>query len=358
MKKKQNKPFSWFTFIHKTYPLILIGAFLTILLIPLAGLELNPTTFSSNFFGRLRLVRLVTDVRVAIGDRVFANAIIGKDGWLFQTSEDVMRDFQNDMPLTEKQLATLQQNLDRIALYFKQQGKSLVVVVAPNKGSIYPDYLPNEIQKLASKSRFDQVVEYLQLHGRTQILDLRPQLIAARQQQLVYYKTDSHWTEYGAYIAYREILKSLQPDHPQLVPRALSDFSSFSGGLATMDLATLIGSIHIKEEKIVLKPNDVTTCTVHNLKLDDGRWITLSWNQKQDLPRAVVYYDSFLYPIIPWFNDHFSEVTYIPHYANLSTWNLSWVTQQKADVVIVEIAEKYIHDLTTLFNPDKVLGLN
>jgi hypothetical protein len=357
MKNQKKKTTPLFTFIRTAYPFALIGAFLFILLLPLANLDLNPATFSSNFYGRLRLVRLVTDLRVAIGDRVFANAIIGRDGWFFQASEDVMRDYQNDMPLSEKQLETIQQNLDKIAAHFKQQGISLVVVVAPNKGSIYPDYLPDEIQKLNQKSRFDQVVEYLQQYGNTQILDLRREMIAAREEKQIYYQTDTHWTEFGAYIAYRGILNSLQATHPQLKPRQLTDFEPVSEGGVSMDLATLIGSVNIKEEKIVLKPKDPSTSTIHNLQLDDGRWITLSWNQKQNLPSAVVYYDSFLYPIIPWLNDHFRQVTYIPHFANLSTWNLSWVSQQQADVVIVEIAEKYIHDLPVLFNPEKVVGL-
>lgn len=358
MKNHKRKTTLLFAYLQTAYPLALIGAFLLILLVPLANLNLNPAALSSNFYGRLRLVRLVTDLRVAIGDRVFANAIIGQDGWLFQTSEEVMRDFQNDMPLSEKQLETLQQNLDQIAAHFKQQGTSLVVVVAPNKGSIYPDYLPDEIKKVNQKSRFDQVVEYLQQHGKTRILDLRQELISARNEHLVYYQTDSHWTDYGAYIAYRGILTSLKGNHPQINPRSLNDFEPVSEGRVTMDLATLIGSVHIKEEKIVLKPKNPITSTQHNLKLDDGRWITLSWNQNKNLPRAVIYYDSFLYPIIPWFNDHFSQATYIPHYANLSTWNLSWVNQQQADVVVVEIAEKYIHDLAVLFNPEKVIGLN
>ncbi len=59
-----------------------------------------------------------------------------------------MRDYQNDMPLSEKAMETIQQNLDKIAAHFKQQGISLVVVVAPTRVSIYPDYLPDEIQKL------------------------------------------------------------------------------------------------------------------------------------------------------------------------------------------------------------------
>jgi len=342
------------SFLKRAYPLFFIGAFLAVLIVPLGNLDLNPQTLETSFFGRLRLIRAITNLRVAIGDRIFANAIIGKDGWLFQTSERVVQDYQNDIPFTEKQLAELQQNLDEIAAIFQKQGTSLLIVVAPNKSSIYPDYMPSELQLMRPQSRFDQVVQYLRQHGQTQILDLRPELIANRKEQQVYYKTDSHWTEYGAYIAYREILNALQPAHPELIPRALSDFKPVSMGLVSMDLAGLIGSVSIKEEKIVLTPLVETKTTWHNLQLDDGRWITMTWNPNENLPKAVIYYDSFLYPIIPWFNDHFSQITFIPHYANKSTWNLSWVSQEKADVVIVEIAEKYIHDIATLLNPEKI----
>ena len=249
MKKKQM-----LTLLKKAYPLIFIGAFLAVLIVPLSSLDLNPQALESTFFGRLRMIRAITDLRVAIGDRIFSNAIIGKEGWLFQISESVIQDYQNDNPFTEKQLAELQQNLDEIAAIYQKQGTALVVVVAPNKSSIYPDYMPAELQLMRPQSRFDQVVQYFQQHGQTQILDLRRELIANRTEHQVYYKTDSHWTEYGAYIAYREILNTLHTAHPELIPRELSDFKPVSMGLVSMDLAGLIGSVRIKEEKIVLKP--------------------------------------------------------------------------------------------------------
>jgi alginate O-acetyltransferase complex protein AlgJ len=352
MKKKLT-----FAFIKKAYPLFFICAFLAVLIVPLGNLNLNPQALESSFFGRLRLIRAITDLRVAIGDSIFSNAIIGKEGWLFQTSESVIQDYQNDIPMTEKQLAQLQQNLDEIAAIYEKQGTSLVVVIAPNKSSIYPDFMPAELQLMRPQSRFDQVVQYLTAHGKTQLLDLRQELIADRKEQQVYFKTDTHWTEYGAYIAYRAILNALQPAHPELVPRALSDFKPVSMGMVSMDLAGLIGSVRMKEEKIVLTPKLETQTTRHNIQTDDGRWITMSWSPNENLPKAVIYYDSFLYPIIPWFIDHFSKATFIPHYANTSTWNLSWVDQEKADVVIVEFAEKYIHDIATLFNPEKMVGI-
>ena len=345
------------SFLRKAYPLFFIGAFLAVLILPLANLDFNPQALETSFFGRLRLIRAITDLRVAIGDRVFANAIIGKEGWIFQTSERVIQDYQNDMPFTEKQLSELQQNLDEVAAVFQKQGIALVVVVAPDKSSIYPDYMPTELQLLRPQSRFDQIVQYLKQHGKNQILDLRQELIAYRAEQLVYYKTDSHWTDYGAYIAYREILNALQPTHPELIPRALSEFKPESMGLVSMDLAGLIGSVRIKEEKIILNPVEETKTTRHDVQTDDGRWITMTWNPNKILPRAVIYYDSFLYPIIPWFNDQFSQITYIPHFTNASTWNLSWVNQMNADVVIVEITEKYIHNIATLVNPQNIPDL-
>ncbi len=340
--------------LTRIYPLIFIGAFLAVLIIPLNSLNLNPAAIESSFFGRLRLVRAVTDLRVAIGDSLFPNSLIGKEGWLFQTSEGIIQNYQNDNPFTEKQLTELQQNLDEVAAIFKKQGTTLVIVVAPTKSSIYPDYMPAELQIIQPQSRFDQLVQYLKQHGQTQILDLRQELIANRKEQQVYYKTDTHWTDYGAYIAYREILNTLQPVFPDLVPHALSDFEPVSEGLVSMDLATQIGSVSIKEEKIVLKPRVETKTTWHDLRLDDGRWIKMTWNSNENFPNAVIYYDSFLFPYIPWFYDHFSRITAIPHYANGSIWNLSWVIQEKPDVVIVEIAEKYIHDLAILFNPEKI----
>ena len=349
MKKKQI-----LKIVSKVYPFIFIAIFLTVLIIPLGNLNLNPAVLESSFFGRLRMVRAVTDLRIAIGDSLFPNSLIGKKGWLFQTSEKEIENYQHDIPFTKEQLTELQQNLDAAAAIFKEQGTTLLIVVAPTKSSIYPDYMPAELQLIRPQSRFDQLVQYLKQYGQTQILDLRQELIANREVQQVYYKTDTHWTSNGAYIAYQEILKTLQPVYPSLVPRALSDFKPDSKGLVSMDLAAQIGSARIKEEKIVLNPVVETKATWHDVRLDDGRWITMSWNPNENLPKAVIYYDSFLYPYIPWFYDHFSQITAIPHYANSSIWNLSWVIQEKPDVVIVEIAERYIHDLSVLFNPENI----
>jgi alginate O-acetyltransferase complex protein AlgJ len=347
MKKKQMLKIA-----TKVYPFIFIGAFLAVLIIPMGGLNLNPAAIESSFYGRLRLIRAVTDLRVTIGDSLFPNALIGKEGWLFQITEGEIQNYQNDTPFTEEQLTDLQKKLDEVAAIFKKQGTTLVIVVAPTKSSIYQDYMPIDLQKMRSQSRFDQLVQYLKQYGQTQILDLRQELIANREAQKVYYKTDTHWTSYGAFIAYREILKTLQPVYPGLVPRALSDFKPVSEGLVSMDLASQIGSVRIKEERISLNPLVGTKATWHDIRLDDGRWIKMTWNSNENLPKAVIYYDSFFYSYIPWFYDHFSQITAIPHYANGSIWNLSWVIQEKADVVIVEIAERYIHDLAILFNPE------
>jgi hypothetical protein len=143
MKKKQV-----LKIITKVYPFIFIGVFFVVLIIPMGSLNLNPGAIESSFYGRLRLIRAVTDLRVTIGDSLFPNALIGKEGWLFQISEGEIQNYQNDTPFTETQLTELQKNLDEVAAIFKKQGTALVIVVAPTKSSIYPDYMPSELQKM------------------------------------------------------------------------------------------------------------------------------------------------------------------------------------------------------------------
>ena len=55
------------------------------------------------------------------------------------------------------------------------------------------------------------------------IVDLRPALKAARQDQDVYYKTNTHWNGYGAFIAYTTIINALGSSYPELKPYKTAD---------------------------------------------------------------------------------------------------------------------------------------
>ena len=207
--------------------------------------KLNLSAISTNFRWRRDLINFYTSFRLNVGDRVYNDNVIGKNNWIFYTGDGSVVDYQNTDPLNKKKLSALQINLDRLSMKLRQKGITLLVVIPPNKSAIYSQYMPEQIPVIGQKSRLDQFVEYMKQNGDTSILDLRPTLLDASQHQDVYYKTDTHWNDVGAYYGYAEIMRILAADHPTLAPHSISDFKYTYVGDSVRDLPRNHGSFEL-----------------------------------------------------------------------------------------------------------------
>ena len=154
-----------------------------LLVLPLRTLALDPGAIDENFYGRSYLIPWIADLRVRIGDRVFPKVVLGDHGWLVYTAENDIEGYQRADPFSDEELARIQRSLDALTAKYAQQGITLVVVVPPNKNTIYPERVPVEIPVMDNESSLSQLISYLQEHGTTQIPDLRPALLAAKEQQ-------------------------------------------------------------------------------------------------------------------------------------------------------------------------------
>ncbi|HRQ31863.1 MAG TPA: hypothetical protein PLM89_02020, partial [Anaerolineales bacterium] len=202
--------------MKERYSLAFIVVFLGMLLIPLRTLALDPNTIEESFYPRGRLIALVSNLRLALGDRVFPKVIVGEDDWLVYTAEGDIEDYQKVELFSDDELANFQANLDALSESYAQRGIKLLIVVSPNKNTIYPERVPDQIPVFGTTSKLDQAVNYLQANGKTQIIDLRPALLAAKAERQIYYATDTHWNDYGAYIAYSAIMEELNKTNPNL----------------------------------------------------------------------------------------------------------------------------------------------
>jgi len=276
------------TFTSKIYPLMFIFAFFGLLLLPLRNLTFSPAELETGFYGRDKLISAFADFRLRLGDRVFPKAVAGKDGWLFFTAENSADDYQNVTPFTRVELSEIWTNLEAVNAQLQSRGITLLVVIAPNKSSIYPDYMPAEIPVLRQSSRLDQFMAFFRTKRKTQVLDLRPALLKMRKNRQVYYATDTHWNDYGAFMAYSKILTTLGQTYPALIPLPLENFKYESLGMQNLDLSINIGSATLQEEKFELTPALGSSTNYKSLALDNGRRITLSWNPNQKLPQTTL----------------------------------------------------------------------
>ena len=131
--------------------------------------------------------------------------IVGRDRWLYLGDE-----YQDT--LTVDRLPPSDADLKLIGeiggasrsweKYLKNKGVKLFrVMVAPNKGSIYPEHVPQWALPPPQSG-----IDALFAATDPQIyLDLRPPLLAAKRAQptALYYSTDTHWNHYGAARAFR-----------------------------------------------------------------------------------------------------------------------------------------------------------
>ncbi|PKN92835.1 MAG: hypothetical protein CVU44_12450 [Chloroflexi bacterium HGW-Chloroflexi-6] len=305
--------------------------------------------FDSSFWGQSKLIARFADLRLTIGDRVFPNVLVGEDGWLIFTAEGSLEDYQNSFKFSDEQIVTITNQLAELQSRLAARGAILLVVIAPNKPTIYPEIVPSEIEKLSDTSRLERLTVHLQQNLPGILLDLRPTLSDGQAVRDVYYKTDTHWNDYGILLAYQAILQELAKSRPELAPYPLEMFELKEGQPELWDLAANTGGVSLREPSLTVSPKFDNPAEYRQLEVS-GRKLFTSWVADDKLPRLLMYHDSFAPRLFSLLGMHFSSAVSVPHYSGRPIWSLNWIDQQQPDVVIIEFAERYLHDLETLLS--------
>jgi len=321
----------------------LLGVFLYTMKQSLAG---NFSQFGNNLWKRELLITSFTELRLALGDHIFSQVLVAKEGWLVYTNEKDIDSYQNVINTSPTEWEATQQNLQKLYEELHERNITLLLVIPPNKATIYPDKIPDEIQKLNPESNLDAFANYIEQHGPPVFLDLRPALQEGRTKegQDIYYKTDTHWNGYGAFIAYQEIMNALSKKYPQLKPIGIQDFKIIPQETAPTDLSRLIGANYLTDPKFILSPKRLYGIRWDNLNNDSiPSQVSITFRKKS--PSLLMYLDSFGVPLKNMLAPHFSQATFIHHssiYPDLVS--LKTLDIVEPNIVIVEIVERFFNN--------------
>jgi len=271
---------------------------------------------------------------------------IGQEGWLFlgnikagyKRHNDPIGDAMNVNLFTEYQLKEFAKAIMDIKDWLGNRGINYIYVIAPNKHTIYSEYLPRHISKKNNKSSTDQLVEYLQEHTDVNVLDLRQALLDEKKKHPVYFKTDTHWNMYGANVAQFELMKKIKPFFPKLIhPFLFPDhqFKIFPKGGG--DLGGFANIENIKEDNP--QPIFQAGCSPVNETPDNnGRKTHTVVCDAQEL-NAVIFRDSFFSALQPYISRQFRRSTYIWEKINYNSLT-KYVQQENPDIIIDEVIER------------------
>jgi hypothetical protein len=337
----------------RVYSIVFILVFFAVALLQLNVPRLSLDTLHDNFLWRKNLIASYNNSRYIMGDKVFSMAIVGKDGWLYYRGEKSIEDYQKTLKLKPKDLQNSINGLSLLNKRVIENGGRLIVMIAPDKHTIYPQYMPDQIPVLGQMSRADMYMEFIKdnNNNNVEVVDLRPILIKASLSDQTYYKIDSHWNCLGAYYAYQEIMSRIATTFPETSPRPLTDYNILPGSMAIRDISEMMG-FQSQEGAWKLEPKfQQGHLTVKYKTSSNDKRIRFVKNTRKDLPKAMVFHDSFYISCFDeFFEQQFSRTTTIHSDAINKREYIQMVETEKPDIVLVEIVERAIGNTAEYFN--------
>jgi hypothetical protein len=306
------------------------------------------TAYSETFPYRDWMIHTGNILKMAVfRESPSSNIIQGRDGWFFYNMEMDLEDWLGVDLYSPEELAKAKDVLTRRRDWLARRGISFLVVVAPNKNSIYGEFMPRGFHKLAPITRLDQLARALREAG-VPFLDLRPALLEAKAVRRAYWKTDSHWNGWGAFMGSRAIVEVLRRKFPAMEPLRPEDYRVSESVKPGGDLAAmLLMEGTIPEQAIDMVPlspirsRPAPPKGYANPATLSGRDMIIRETDEPALPKAVIFRDSFSSAAWPFLAERFSRSVFLWEHR----FKPDIVLAEKPDVVIYEVVERYQNEL-------------
>ena len=274
--------------------------------------------------------------------------LIGKDDWLFY-QPDTTDDLLGQSPLTPAGVESWRRAIEGRMAWLGERRVPYLFLLAPNQATLYPEYLPNWVRVNRSRTRRDEFLELVHRCPELAILDPTAALIAAKSQGLVYPPQGTHWSGWGSYTVYREVVQWLSQRRPGLTAPPLSAFA-LGNATSGYDLLDMLGlprpdADTLSAEQIVPKmgwqahPADMAVPPAL-----EGIEPTQIWalENEREHGRLLVMGDSFLSRRLGFSRllaEHFRRSVFV---ARAWTYNSlpQLVAQEHPDFVIEELVER------------------
>lgn len=293
--------------------------------------------FSDNFAYRLEMVNLNELLYTAVlNHSTNRQVILGKDGWLY--FEETVSDYIGKTNITLEQTERLVTILSLQSEYLKSKGIEYIFTAAPNKNSVYPQFMPDRIIKSRSPSSLEILAGALK-SSDVHYTDLHSALLDAKKTGYLYHKTDTHWNDLGARAAANRLMNDIKS--------LLSEFEFNGFENARAARTTTPGDLKKMLFPLAKSANEgYTTLTLDNIYTVKGPYRSpqdtrITTTSRANPKRIVMFRDSFGDALIPFISNNFGYA----YYSKEFPVNLSDIDSHGPDIVVYEIAQRNIPKL-------------
>lgn len=258
----------------------------------------------------------------------------GNNDWLFLGWQESKDSYTNSKMFSNEELTRIDNYLNNINEYCKKHNKKFYFLIAPDKSRIYPEHYPEKIKQLSNISRSIQLINYIKKHSNVKVIYPKDRLLSEKGENLLYWKQDTHWNLLGAYYGYLELIKVIKKDFPNLSSYEITEYTT----------QKYLGDLYNMSPPII-RETDNTIYTIPQintnelcLKTKKSRDDVYCYNPVSNI-NLLMYRDSFSTALIPYLTHSFGSSKY------MWTYCVKTDAMKDADVIILQIVERYLHRL-------------
>ena len=252
------------------------------------------------------------------------NAVIGKNHHIFYG--ETLDDYLGIDQLTKEQISSIADYLSDLSAEFAKDGAAFAFMTAPNKATIYPEYMPGYLKPTDAARNIDMLTEAL-VERNVRVIDAKSILLKAKAERTVYYEHDSHWNNFGAMLVYNDIAEQF----------GLEQHDAYTYTVEidrTGDLHNFVyPSTDYKEERIIY-PEFAEYTSKRPVNFDRDK--TVETHSDINDRVMVIYHDSFgrsLQPILSQSVGSLYMNSYFPY-------KTDFIKDKDPDIVVIELVER------------------
>ncbi len=275
----------------------------------------------------------------------------GLNNWYFFTGNNMLEDFTGRNLRSDNDLSEWIEAYRSKKRWLEKQGIPYLLIVPPNKMTVYGEFSGEPWAGQKGMSRLLQLKSMLQDGDSSTFLDLSPVLVGKRNDDNLFFKSDTHWTPYGAYLAYLAIAEKIEAllagshfkrdfTFSQPVTRTCDKKENNCGDLTSMLLEYDSFDESYREVEHVSQCGNISPVDIELSNLDySNEEHSFSTNCPRGELRAVIFRDSFFSALVPYISENFKEVIYL--WKSFDQQNIEEILATfKPDIVIEEIGER------------------
>ena len=147
---------------------------------------------NDQFFLRNSWINIKSFCEFSLGKKENNGIIYGDNNFLFDKFDTI-----DDINLNK--------NINTLKGFISENNSDFNIMIIPESFSIYPEFLPYGVNLVNEIEYINNINEEFNKLNNVKVVNIIDTL-TSNKERYIYYKTDHHWTSFGAYLAYKEFV--------------------------------------------------------------------------------------------------------------------------------------------------------